>query len=617
MGVIGVGYPLNISIMGMFKGLKSGSKPVEITKEDGQEIVRCAVDPIYFIEKYIKIIHPDRGVVPFELWDFQRNYIECLHTNNRIIVKFPRQCGKSTTTVAYITWYVIFNEHKKVAILANKEKTATELINRLKDMISNLPPFLQPWIESWSVTKISLQNGCEVTISSSSESAIRGLSGNIVYLDEFAFIPDRLADDFFSAVYPVISAGKQSKLLITSTPNGLNHFYDKFVKAKRHENTFVPLEIKWDDVPGRDEQFKLRTIEDIGQQKWDQEYDCKFLGSQATLIKPEALQSINVIAPVRKEDQGRFRIYEDPLDRRDMDKNQWFYLISVDPAMGTMKDSTVAHVLLVKSNIDITQVAVYEVNDMDPSEFSYRLENIGKLYNDAHIIVETNGQCGVIVCSTMWKSIQYPNMIKLDRLGGYESNAKSKRQNSGWLKIYIEKELLKIQDRKTLNELSSFIQVGSSYKAEPGRHDDHVTAFFPAIAYIKSKKFFGNIDSSNIVFAGSNEQIPYDQVPGEEPKKNDFINDTALDQLPPDMAEYLRESAKAEQGFGSMFGVSQINSVPQSSERVRDQNGAIIYQQEEVDYMMRNPVNRLHDISVDDMEAYMDDPMTHMVMPWF
>lgn len=461
-----------------------------------QEIVKCSIDPIYFIKTYCKIIHKDYGLIPFELYDYQVEYINMVHSNRFSVIMFPRQTGKTTTMCGYIAWYSIFQQDKVVCIMANKEDTAKVILSRLKDIITNLPEWLKPWAENWAATKITFKNGNAIQISSSSESAVRGIAGNLIYLDEFAHLTggDHLQELFYTSVYPIITGATTTKMVITSTPNGMDLFHKIYTKAIKKENQFKSMTISWDACPGRDENFKKLTIADIGQLKWDQEYDCKFIGSQATLIDPDLLASIDMKDPIQVDWDGMLRVYEHPMDVDEMESNGWFYLISVDPCMGTRKDNGVSQVLLVKSNMNIEQVAVLSSNNKNPADYANFVARLGKIYNYAKIIVETNGEAGGVVNTTLRRIIQYQEMIKLDQSGGFNSNTRTRREAYTSLKIYIEGGLMKIRDRETINELYSFVKIGNTYRADGTNHDDHVTSLFPGISFIRSNKFFGNVD---------------------------------------------------------------------------------------------------------------------------
>lgn len=487
--------------MAFFGKNKKQDKDVRVYEQwQMDEIVKCSIDPVYFITTYCKIIHKDKGLIPFELYDYQIDYINMVHNNRFSVVMFPRQTGKTTTMCGYIAWYTIFQQDKTVCIMANKEETAKEVLSRLKDIITNLPAWLKPWIDNWAATKITFKNGNVIKISSSSESAVRGISGNLVYLDEFAHLSGggHLQELFYTSVYPTIISGQTTKLIITSTPNGIDLFHKIYTKAIKKENQFKSMTISWDACPGRDENFKKMTIADIGQLKWDQEFECKFIGSQATLIDPELLASIDIADPVKVDWDGMLKIYEYPMEVDDMESKGWFYLISVDPCMGTRKDYGVSQVLLVKSNMDIEQVAVMSSNNKNPADYSNYVARLGKIYNYAKVIVETNGEAGGTVNNTLRRVIQYQEMLKLDQSGGFNSNSKTRREAYTSLKIYIENNLIKVRDRDTINELYSFVKIGNTYKADGTNHDDHVTSFFPGISYIRSNKFFGNIEDRSL-----------------------------------------------------------------------------------------------------------------------
>ena len=213
--------------------LKAAGIELEFTKEQVSEYVKCAKNPDYFIREYVKVVSLDKGLVPFDLYSYQEDLVNTIHGNRFIIAKLPRQSGKSTTIVSYILHYVLFNQNMNVAILANKQATAREILSRLKMAYEYLPLWLQQGIIEWNKGSIELENGSKIIASSTSASAIRGGSFNLIFLDEFAHVPNNIAEEFFSSVYPTITSGQTTKVLMVSTPNGLNLFYYFWKNANR------------------------------------------------------------------------------------------------------------------------------------------------------------------------------------------------------------------------------------------------------------------------------------------------------------------------------------------------------------------------------------------------
>ena len=272
--------------------LKKVNVKQEYTKEQIVEIQKCMKDPIYFIKNYIQIVSLDKGLVPFELYDFQEKLVDTFHNNRFTICKMPRQSGKSTTIISYLLYYSIFNDNKNIAILANKAATARDILSRYQLAYENLPSWLQQGVINWNKGNIELENGSKLVAAATSSSSVRGSSFNIIFLDEFAYVPQQIAESFFSSVYPTISSGKDTKVMIVSTPHGMNMFYKLWVDAEEKRNLYVPIEVHWSEVPGRDERWKEETIKNTSETQFRTEFECEFLGSANTLIAPAKIKSM-------------------------------------------------------------------------------------------------------------------------------------------------------------------------------------------------------------------------------------------------------------------------------------------------------------------------------------
>jgi len=254
--------------------LKKIGVELQYTEEQVKEILKCSDDPVYFIKTYMKIVNVDHGLVPFNMWAFQEDMVRTFHSNRFSICKMPRQVGKTTTSAGYMLWCVLFQENFNIAILANKGSLAREILGRIQYAYEYLPIWLQQGIKVWNKGNIELENGSKINAYATSAAGVRGGSYNLIFLDEFAFVPKNMADDFFTSTYPVISSGKTSKVIIVSTPYGLNHFYKMWVDASEGRSTYKPLEIHWSMVPGRDEAWKEETIRNTSEEQFRQEFEC-------------------------------------------------------------------------------------------------------------------------------------------------------------------------------------------------------------------------------------------------------------------------------------------------------------------------------------------------------
>ena len=360
--------------------LKAAAVRHSYTEAEIKEFIKCSKDPVYFIQKYVNIVSIDEGLVPFKLYTFQKEMIDTFHDNRFTICKLPRQSGKSTTILSYLIHYVIFNETVNVAILANKAATARDLLGRFQLAYEHLPGWLQQGVMNWNKGSLELENGSKILAASTSASAVRGGSYNIIFLDEFAFIPSNIAEQFFSSVYPTITAGQTSKVIIVSTPHGMNMFYKMWTDAVNEKSNFIPIEVAWEEVPGRDEAWKEETIRNTSEQQFLQEFECSFLGSIDTLISPTKIQVIPTSDPI--ESNAGLDIHEKP--QKDSQ-----YCISVDVARGGARDYSAFTVIDI-TTIPYRLVAKYKNNEVKPLLFPEVIYGVAKGYNDAYLLIEIN-----------------------------------------------------------------------------------------------------------------------------------------------------------------------------------------------------------------------------------
>lgn len=475
---------------------------LQLTENEVREFVRCAEDPIYFIEHYVKIITLDKGFVQISLYPFQKDAINVINENRKVIIKCGRQNGKTTLMVGYILWYILFNEDKFVAILANKAPTAREILNRIKIAYEALPLWLQQGVRVWNKGDIELENNCRVMATSTASSAIRGYSISLLVLDEFAFVPNNIAENFFTSVYPTISSGKTSKIFISSTPNGMNHYYKMWTEAVEGHNGFMHIEANWRQVPGRDQNWANDQRRVLGDQKYLQEVECEFMGSSGTLLSAAALQSLAFVKPLHVSDTG-IKIYEQPIQGRN-------YVLVADTSRGKGLDYSAFTVLSV-STLPYKVVATYKDNNISPLVYPSVIKKVGDYYNQAYALVEINDN-GQQVVDSLFEDYEYENILstvdlkgKIALTWGYGNKSSRglrttksvKRLGTSILKNLIEHQKIIIQDFDIISELSTFIAKGNSFEAEEGSHDDLVMCLV-LFSWMTNQSFFAEFTDSNL-----------------------------------------------------------------------------------------------------------------------
>ena len=501
--------------------LKKTNVPVEFTKEQIQEYQKCMGDPIYFIQTYMKIVSLDEGLVPFDMYDFQKDMVQTFHDNRFTICKLPRQSGKSTTIIAYLLHYVLFNQNVNIAILANKSSTARDILGRLQLGYENLPKWLQQGVVSWNKGSLDLENGSSILAASTSASAIRGGSYNIIFLDEFAYVPTSLAEEFFSSVYPTISSGKSTKVMIVSTPHGMNMFYKLWTDAQSKKNDYIPLEVHWSEVPGRDEVWKEETIRNTSQSQFNSEFECEFLGSIDTLIAPHKLKQMPYIDPIQSN--ADLDIFERPDPKKT-------YFLTADVSRGTSQDYS-AFLVLDVTEMPYRVVAKYRNNEIKPLIFPQKIYEVAKAYNECFVLVEVN-DIGEQVANALQFDLEYENLVMASMRGragqilgagfsggkaqlGVRTTKAVKRIGCSNLKQLIESDKLLIPDYDIMSELSTFIVKGSSWQADDGCTDDLVACLF-LFAWAVDQTYFKELTDNDIrerMYAEQKEQLEQDMAP--------------------------------------------------------------------------------------------------------
>lgn len=493
--------------------LKLPGVQLQYTEEQLKEYLRCANDPVYFCEKYIKVKTLDKGIVPFNLYEYQKRFVNDIHKNRFVISKWPRQCGKSTCVTSYICHYITFNQSVNVAILANRLKTAKEeLFSKLQLAYENLPHFLQQGVVEWNKTSFKLENGSRVMCDATSSSAIRGGSYNLLLLDEYAFLPGHVAEEFYTSTYPTISAGTTTKLIIVSTPNGMNHFHKLWVDASRPEghklkNKFVPVEVTWRDTPIspgspklRDEEWAAEQIANTSPDQFEQEYGCSFLGSSNTLISSSKLNVLAGEEAISENAEG-YRVFETPQKDR-------VYFLQADVSRGQGVDYS-AFTVIDASSVPYKVVASYRNNTISPFNFPTVIMNAAKAYNNAFVLIETN-DLGGQVSGILHTDLEYENVLMTKVLGrkgqilsqgfggigknemGIRTTAQTKKIGCAILKRLVEEDKIFINDDRIIAELMAFVSKSNTYKAEEGQTDDMVMTlvFF---AWLTRQEYFADL----------------------------------------------------------------------------------------------------------------------------
>jgi len=483
--------------------LKRVGVTVNYTQEQLDEYIKCSQDPIYF-SKYIKIITLDEGVVDFEMYDFQEDMIRQFHNNRFVIVKCPRQVGKTTTAIAYLLWTVLFKDAQTIAVLANRGDTARKILSKLQLAYENLPIWLQQGVEEWNKGRIELENKSVIIADSTSSSAARSGSFNIVFLDEFAFVPSNIAYDFFTSVYPVITAGTKTKILMVSTPNGMNLFYKIWMDAINKKNNYVPFEIHWSQVPGRDEKFKEETIKNTSERQWNQEFETEFLGSSNTLISGKKLQQMAYTDPLFEHDM--VRVFERPIkEDGETHLKDHMYCLTVDVSEGKGLDCSAFSVIDI-SQTPYRQVAAYNSSSISPILFPTVIYNTAKMYNDAYVLVEINNTDQVAV--SLHQDFEYENLWKVftgnkkpQQLSagfargvqmGLKMSPQVKRIGCSNLRAIIETDKFIVQDFNTYSELTTFVAKKNSFAADDDANDD-LAMTLVMFSWLTTQKYFKEI----------------------------------------------------------------------------------------------------------------------------
>jgi hypothetical protein len=501
--------------------LKKANTPIEFSEDQIIEFLKCKEDPVYFANNYIKIISLDEGLTQFHPYHFQKKLIHNFHNNRFNICKMPRQTGKSTTVISYLLHYLIFNDSVNIGILANKAATARELLARLATAYENLPKWMQQGVLVWNKGNIELENGSKILAASTSASAVRGMSFNILFLDEFAFVPNHVADSFFASVYPTITSGKNTKVIIVSTPHGMNHFYRMWHDAERGKNEYIPTDVHWSEVPGRDAQWKDTTIANTSEQQFKVEFECEFLGSVNTLINPSKLRNLVYEDPIKRN--AGLDIYENPIKEHN-------YIMTVDVARGLGNDYS-AFIVFDTTEFPYKAIAKYRNNEIKPMLFPNIILDVAKAYNQAYLMIEVN-DIGDQVASILQYDLEYQNILMSSMRGrngqivgqgfsgkktqlGVRMTASVKKLGCSNLKTLLEDDKLLTVDYDIISELTTFSQKHNSFEAEEGCNDD-LAMCLVIFSWLVQQEYFKEMTDQDVrkrLYEDQRDQIEQDMAP--------------------------------------------------------------------------------------------------------
>ena len=501
--------------------LKKANTPIEFSEEQIIEFLKCKEDPVYFANNYIKIISLDEGLTQFHPYHFQKKLINNFHNNRFNICKMPRQTGKSTTVISYLLHYLIFNDSVNIGILANKAATARELLARLATAYENLPKWMQQGVLVWNKGNIELENGSKILAASTSASAVRGMSFNILFLDEFAFVPNHVADSFFASVYPTITSGKNTKVIIVSTPHGMNHFYRMWHDAERGKNEYIPTDVHWSEVPGRDAEWEDTTIANTSEQQFKVEFECEFLGSVNTLINPSKLRNLVYEDPIKRN--AGLDIYENPIKEHN-------YIMTVDVARGLGNDYS-AFIVFDTTEFPYKAIAKYRNNEIKPMLFPNIILDVAKAYNQAYLMIEVN-DIGDQVASILQYDLEYQNILMASMRGrngqivgqgfsgkktqlGVRMTAAVKKLGCSNLKTLLEDDKLLTVDYDIISELTTFSQKHNSFEAEEGCNDD-LAMCLVIFSWLVQQEYFKEMTDQDVrkrLYEDQRDQIEQDMAP--------------------------------------------------------------------------------------------------------
>jgi len=481
-----------------FNLVKAAHAKTSYTPHQKREIFRCMNDPLYFMENYLRIQHPVRGQIPFEAYDYQKQLVNAYWKNISVIALLPRQSGKTTTAAGYLLWYAMFNDDVTVLIAANKFRAANEIMDRIKFAYEELPDWLRAGVQTYNVQDIKFDNGSRIKATTTTPDSGRGMSISLLYLDEFAFVKPRIAEEFWTAMSPTLATG--GKCIITSTPNsdedkfaeiwfGANKTIDDYgdeLPDGLGINGFKAFTAHYSEVPGRDEKWANQERAKIGADKFDREYGCEFLTADSTLINAVTLLKLQGVDPMYKTNDIRW--YDKIQPNRT-------YLVALDPSAGVGKDPAAIEVF---SLPDMRQVAEWTHNRTSIPNQVRTMQNIVNFIHsemkkipeqrgdpDIYFTLENNswGEAALLTIEEMGEERFNGIMMHEPRIKGVSrprkglnTNGRSKAAACTKFKSLIEAEKLTVLSRPLVRQLKFFVSKGDSFAAKVGENDDCVMA---------------------------------------------------------------------------------------------------------------------------------------------
>lgn len=473
----------------------SGSKKRQLNTIEMLEWIKCSIDPIYYCKKYITITLADGGLSKFKMFKYQEEMVELFENNRFTVCCLGRQLGKTTVVAAYLIWVTHFHETKQCAVLANKADQAQEIMERIQQSYESLPLFLKPGVRVYNKRSVTFSNKAKVFSGASSKSSVRGRSISILYWDEAAFTPND--NEFYESIYPTISSGKETKLILTSTPNGKRGVFYKLWSSP--DNGFAKIKAIWSDNPTRDEEWKNATIAATSSEQFAQEFCCEFRGSQNSLISMSTMVDLFHINPIKKNDSG-LKIF------KTVQPNH-VYFISVDTSRGLGGDYHAFSVIDITEKNNYEVVATFRNNSLSPLIYPTLIYNVAQEYNNSFVLVELN-DIGEQVANILYYDLEYENVImtitdKSRQVIGFSADSKPgvrtsttvKSVGCSNLKTLVEKNKLTLNDENIIDELANFVPKGKSFEADSGSTDDLVITLV-LFAWATTQRYF--IDMTDI-----------------------------------------------------------------------------------------------------------------------
>jgi hypothetical protein len=465
------------------KSIRSEHQKISLTADHVTEIVKCLNDIVYFAETYCYIQTLGEGRQLIKLYDYQKKLLKQMVNDRFNIVLQPRQSGKSVMSAIFILWSVLFNNDYLVGMCSNTGGNAKEIFGKILLMFKLLPHYIKPGVKEFNKSTLRLSNQSVVMSSNTTADTFRGFSLNLLFVDECAFIHSETWTDFYKSVYPTITSDKtdKSKIIMVSTPNSLNHYYELWLSAKEGRSLYKSFRVYWTDVPRDDqEKFKNETIANTSYESWRQEFLCEFLGSAKGLIPPHVLDKLKYKEPIRRGMQDEFQVYHEI----NPDHN---YIVVCDVGEGVGKDFSIANVIDLSTR-PFRQAALYRSNTIQLTVFPSVIDTIGKMFNDALVLIENNS-IGKHVVLKLWGDIEYDNLYIDDKGVGLRTTKATKKTGASQLREVLENDILEINSFEAIKELSNFVARNGSYAASAGNTDD-IAMTFVIFAYFQSSEYF-------------------------------------------------------------------------------------------------------------------------------